>query len=125
MISISSAWMLLAQQDAEQSNGGFFDIVMSGGIVGVMILALLVALSVAAAYLVFDQVMQQKKYDRVLHASHRTTEHYAKTNAKEYFAEMTETFWGTNDYYPFVRAELKEYDPLTFRLMQQIWVPNE
>ena len=36
---------------------GFLDIVLSGGIIGVSIILLLLALSVAAAYLVFEQVM--------------------------------------------------------------------
>jgi len=26
-----------------------------------------------------------------------------------------------NDFYPFVRAELKEYDPQTYALMEKIW----
>jgi len=33
------------------------------------------------------------------------------TNAKEYFAESTEAWFGVNDFYPFVRAELKQFDP--------------
>ena len=35
---------------------------------------------------------------------------YALTSATEYFAESTEAFFGTNDFYPFVRPELKEHD---------------
>ena len=34
---------------------------------------------------------------------------------------MTETYLGVNDFYPFVRAELKEHDPKTFQLMEKIW----
>ncbi len=40
---------------------GFFDILLSGGIVGVMILLVLFALSIAAAYLVFDQFMTLRR----------------------------------------------------------------
>ena len=40
---------------------GMMDIIFSGGIVGVMILLVLFALSVAAAYLVFDQVMTLRR----------------------------------------------------------------
>ena len=43
------------------------------------------------------------------------------TNEKEYFAESTEAFFGTNDFYPFVRAELKEYDPDMFALLCEVW----
>jgi biopolymer transport protein ExbB len=46
-----------------QANGGagFWQIVFSGGAVGVTILVLLLGLSVAAAYLVFDQIMTLRK----------------------------------------------------------------
>ena len=49
------------------------------------------------------------------------TSHYARTNHKEFFAEMTESYLGVNDFYPFVRAELQEHDPKTYILMQKIW----
>ena len=49
------------------------------------------------------------------------TRHYARTNHKEFFAEMTESYVGVNDFYPFVRAELKNHDPKTFALMKKIW----
>lgn len=56
--------MSLAQVDpatAEAERDGFFDILLSGGIVGVVILLVLCALSIAAAYLVFDQVMALRR----------------------------------------------------------------
>ena len=34
---------------------------------------------------------------------------------------MTEAYFGTNDFYPFVRAELKQHDPKTFALLESIW----
>ena len=46
---------------ADESQAGFLDIVLSGGIVGVLILLILGALSVAAAYLVFDQIMTLRR----------------------------------------------------------------
>jgi hypothetical protein len=42
-------------------------------------------------------------------------------NEKEYFAESTEAFFGVNDFYPFVRAELKEYDPEMCALQGEVW----
>lgn len=51
---------LLAQTEPE-SQAGFFDILLSGGIVGLMILLVLAALSIAAAYLLFDQVMTLRR----------------------------------------------------------------
>ncbi len=48
-------------QAAPEEAAGMMDIIFSGGIVGVMILLVLFALSVAAAYLVFDQVMSLRR----------------------------------------------------------------
>jgi len=47
--------------------------------------------------------------------------HYALTDQKEFFAEMTEAFFGSNDFYPFNRAELKQLDPSFNRLLEEIW----
>ena len=60
-------------------------------------------------------------YERVLLYRGGKTRHYARTNHKEFFAEMTESYVGVNDFYPFVRAELKEHDPQTYGLMEKIW----
>jgi dipeptidyl-peptidase-4 len=43
------------------------------------------------------------------------------TDAKEYFAEGTEAFFYRNDFYPFVRAELKEHDPRLHEVLSEIW----
>jgi dipeptidyl-peptidase-4 len=47
--------------------------------------------------------------------------HYGLTNHKEYFAEATEAYFYRNDFYPFVRAELKQYDPDMHVLLEKIW----
>jgi len=39
----------------------------------------------------------------------------------EYFAESTEAFFGANDFYPFVRAELQRHDPAMDRLLLRFW----
>jgi hypothetical protein len=60
-------------------------------------------------------------YDSILRISGRHERHYAMNNEKEYFAEMTEAFFGTNDFYPFVRAELKEHDPEMYGALCEVW----
>lgn len=70
---------------------------------------------------VYKKAMDSGKYDKVLHIGGRETRHYAATNHKEYFAEMTEAFFGGNDYYPFVRAELKDYDPEAYKIVRETW----
>ncbi len=47
--------------------------------------------------------------------------HYALTNHKEFFAEMTEAYFGENDFFPFNRGELKESEPEIYDLMVRIW----
>ena len=69
----------------------------------------------------YQRAESAKLYERVLLFKGGMTRHYARTNHKEFFAEMTESYVGVNDFYPFVRAELKKHDPQTFDLMQKIW----
>jgi len=69
----------------------------------------------------FDAAVSAKLYDDVLNGRGRKVRHYALNNAKEYFAEMTEAYFGTNDFYPFVRAELKRVDPRMYDLLEKVW----
>lgn len=46
---------------------------------------------------------------------------YAATNVFEYFSELTEAYFGENDFFPFTRKELKGYDPVGFRAIQKSW----
>jgi hypothetical protein len=62
-----------------------------------------------------------KLYDSVLYYDGRKVKAYALTNEKEYFAESTESYFGTNDFYPFVRAELKQHDPRMYDLLEKVW----
>ncbi|MHB8974863.1 MAG: M90 metallopeptidase family protein [Pirellulaceae bacterium] len=63
------------------------------------------------------------KYQSVLTTSGKMHEHYALTDQKEFVAEMTECYFGTNDFYPFVSGELKRAEPETFALLAEIWGP--
>jgi len=69
----------------------------------------------------YKRAMEAKLYESVLHIGGRKRRAYATTNPMEYFAENTEAFFGTNDFYPFVRAELKEHDPETYKLLERLW----
>ncbi len=65
------------------------------------------------------------KYDRVSRRDSEgrvsTGRAYALTDHKEFFAEMTEAFFATNDFFPFNRAELEQYDPAICRLLEDLW----
>jgi hypothetical protein len=62
-------------------------------------------------------------YEKVMLYTGRTVRHYGLNNHKEYFAEATEAYLGVNDFYPFVRAELKEHDPRMYNIMEKVWGP--
>lgn len=49
---------------------------------------------------------------------------YAMTNHHEYFAELSEAWFGENDYFPFNREDLREFDPAGYELMRFIWDPS-
>lgn len=60
-------------------------------------------------------------YQVVLDHKGGKVRHYALSNHKEYLAEGTEAYFYRNDFYPFVRAELKEHDPTLHDLLDKIW----
>ncbi len=71
----------------------------------------------------YDKAMAAGIYEKVLLYNGRQARHYGASNHKEYFAEGTESFFYRNDFYPFVAAELKEYDPVLYDLLVEIWGP--
>ena len=70
---------------------------------------------------IWESARDEGILEDVLLYTGRKVKHYGLTNHKEYFAESTEAYFGVNDFYPFVRAELKEHDPKMFDLMQEVW----
>jgi hypothetical protein len=73
---------------------------------------------VKAAY---RNAIEEKSYASVLHYNGKSEKAYATTNPMEYFAEATEAFFGANDFFPFVRAELKQHDPEMETLLKTLW----
>ena len=69
----------------------------------------------------YQKAVEGKRYESVLHISGRSRRSYALNNDQEYFAESTEAFFGTNDFYPFVRSELQQHDPHMYRLLKKLW----
>jgi hypothetical protein len=72
----------------------------------------------AAAY---KQAMERRLYDKVLDCRGNTRKAYAATNVSEYFAELSEAYFGRNDFQPFTRTELKTHDPVGYALVQEVW----
>lgn len=69
----------------------------------------------------YKKAVESKKYESILHIQGGTQKAYAMNNHKEYFAETAEAYFGTNDMYPFVRVELKKFDPDMYELHKKLW----
>ncbi len=63
----------------------------------------------------FEKVKSSGLYDRVEQrfgdGRSANVRAYAITNQQEYFAECTEAFFSTNDFFPFSREQLEKHDP--------------
>jgi len=69
----------------------------------------------------YEKAKAAGNYESVLAHTGKKVKHYGLTTRQEYFAEGTEAFFYRNDFYPFVRAELKEHDPTLHDLLVKIW----
>jgi hypothetical protein len=62
------------------------------------------------------------RYNAVRHSSGRFEIAYAMKNHREFFAELSEAYFGTSDFFPFTREDLKEFDPASYRAISNAWV---
>ncbi|MBS0262328.1 MAG: hypothetical protein JSS02_10290 [Planctomycetes bacterium] len=70
----------------------------------------------------YDRAMAAGLYDKVTElASGVEKKAYAATNHKEYFAELTESYFGVNDFYPANRTQLRQHDPQMCDLLGRVW----
>ena len=72
----------------------------------------------------YEAAMESGIYDSVPYAGGGNAEAYAKTNALEYFAELSEAWFWENDFYPFTREELLEFDPVGASVVEAVWSTN-
>ena len=70
---------------------------------------------------VYDKAIESGKYDNVLCRHASRTKAYGLNNPAEFWAENSEAYLGINDFYPFVRAELKDHDPDTYAALEKLW----
>lgn len=69
----------------------------------------------------YQQALKRRLYESVQYVRGGRQRAYALTNAKEYFAELSESYLGKNDFYPFTRSQLQRYDPIGYQLMEKVW----
>lgn len=72
----------------------------------------------------FQAAVAGKSYEAVRRNNGKTERAYALSNEREYFAEATEAYFGTNDFYPFTRPELEKHDPGIARVLAEVWSPT-
>lgn len=71
--------------------------------------------------LAWQRTVDAGKWKEVLHIDGGQRRHYALTNQMEFFAELSESYFGLNDFYPFQRAELQRDEPELHALLVEIW----
>ena len=71
----------------------------------------------------YEDFKRSGRGDRALLYDGSRVRHYGLTDQKEFFAEMTESYFGVDDFFPFNRAELMTAEPEIYELMQAIWGP--
>lgn len=74
--------------------------------------------AIEAAY---KKAMGAGLYDHVGHVDGGRRRAYAANNPMEYFAELTEAYFGKNDFEPFDRDGLRRFDPDGYALMREVW----
>jgi hypothetical protein len=69
----------------------------------------------------FQQAKDGGSYESILRAGGKMERAYALNNDQEYFAELSEAFFGVNDFFPFVRTELARHDAEGYRTVAKAW----
>lgn len=69
----------------------------------------------------YKAAMERKIYDSVEFVHGGKRKHYATTNHSEYFAEISEAYFGKNDFFPFTHDELAKHDPAGYEMLKKAW----
>ena len=69
----------------------------------------------------YEEAVASGIYESVDHIDGTAQSAYALTDDKEYFAEVTEAYYGVNDFYPFNRDQLRAFDPAGYSLVEKAW----
>ncbi|GIV21794.1 MAG: hypothetical protein KatS3mg023_3545 [Armatimonadota bacterium] len=69
----------------------------------------------------YRHAMQRGLYEQVEYIRGGKQKAYATTNVQEYFAELSEAYFGKNDFYPFTREELARHDPVGYKMIERAW----
>jgi hypothetical protein len=69
----------------------------------------------------YQQAMERKLYEESTDTLGQKVVPYARTNAVEYFAELSGAYLDKQYYYPHTRDDLEKHDPLGYQVMERVW----
>lgn len=70
----------------------------------------------------FARACNSQLYEGVRRYNSRKFERsYALENSREFFAELSESYFGTGDFYPFTRDELEAFDAESAEVIREAW----
>jgi len=69
----------------------------------------------------YREFCDSRKFDKVANVSGHSRPHYGLTDHKEFFAEMTETYFVGNGYYPFNHFQLYQEHPASYEVIARMW----
>ena len=75
-------------------------------------------LAILAAY---QRALASGLYDLVERNDGGRERAYALKSHREFFAELSEAYFGQNDYFPFTREQLRAFDPESFKVIAEAW----
>jgi hypothetical protein len=69
----------------------------------------------------FNSAGNRGLYESVASAQGPVGRAYALNNYLEFFAELTEAYFVRNDFFPFTRDELRQYDTVGYAMIESVW----
>lgn len=69
----------------------------------------------------FENAVRTGMYEKVPHVQGENRRAYGMNNVQEFFAELSEAYFGKNDIFPFTREELRRFDPISFAAVERAW----
>ena len=69
----------------------------------------------------YEKAKADRRYESVARNDGKTERAYALTDAKEYFAEATEAYFSTNDFFPYNRDDLRGHDRTIYDVLEEVW----
>ncbi|HEX8310692.1 MAG TPA: hypothetical protein VF614_05195 [Chthoniobacteraceae bacterium] len=73
----------------------------------------------------YERAQRSGSYEKVARVDGPAQRAYALENEQEFFAELTEAYFGRNDFFPFTRKDIAGHDPGTLKLLERIWQRDE